>query len=127
MSDKTNSPDGRATEATSTTTTTTTVVASAATSAPQRKRGTSTTAAPMPSRGPSPALTPEEEKVIRMRYGKSLQPHEALDFAPNASMETRLKLALIEANLLEAFEAEALDPDPQNGAPRSVFADHLDG
>lgn len=123
MSDKTKNLDGRATEATSTTTT---VVASTSVAAPQRKRATSTTSAPAPARGASPALTAEEEKVIRMRYGKSLQPHEALDFAPDASMETRLKLALIEANLLEAFEAEALDPDPQNGAPRSVFADHLD-
>lgn len=71
-------------------------------------------------------LTPLEEKVIRMLHGRSLAGHEALEFAPNASMETRLKLALIEANLLEAFEADALDTDPASGAPRSVIADELE-
>jgi hypothetical protein len=75
----------------------------------------------------TPALSPEEEKVIRMLYGKSLKGHEALEFAPGASLETRLQLALIEASLLEAFQAGALDPDPQTGAPRSVLTDKLDG
>lgn len=71
-------------------------------------------------------LTSLEEKVIRMLHGRSLAGHEALEFAPGASMETRLKLALIEANLLEAFEADALDTDPASGAPRSVIADELE-
>ena len=71
-------------------------------------------------------LTPEEEKVVRMRYGQSLQEHEALEFAANATMETRLKLALIESSLLKAFEAQAFDPDPQTGAPRSVIADAIE-
>lgn len=72
---------------------------------------------------PEDALSPEEEKVIRMLYGKSLKGQEALEFATGASMETSLKLALIEASLLEAFEAGALEPDPQTGAPRSVLTD----
>lgn len=71
-------------------------------------------------------LSPLEEKVVRMRYGKSLKGQEALDFAPGASLETRLKLALIEASLLEAFEADALEPDPITGSPRSVLADSID-
>jgi hypothetical protein len=69
------------------------------------------------------ALSPEEEKVIRMLYGKSLKGQEALEFGVGASMETREKLALIEASLLEAFEAGALEPDPRTGAPRSVLTD----
>ncbi len=73
-----------------------------------------------------PTLTPLEEKVIRMRYGRSLKGQEALEFAPGASMETRLKLALIESRLLEAFTADALDPDPDTGSPRSVLADSID-
>ncbi len=72
------------------------------------------------------ALSPEEEKVIRMLYGRSLKGPEALEFAPGASLETRLKLALIEASLLDAFEAGALEPDPQTGSPRSVFADKFE-
>lgn len=71
-------------------------------------------------------LSPEEEKIIRMRHGRSLEGHEALEFAGGASEETRLKLALMEANLLDAFEASALDPDPQSGVPRSVIADKMD-
>ena len=71
-------------------------------------------------------LTPLEEKVIRMRYGKSLKGQEALEFAAGASLETRLKLALIESHLLEAFQADALDPDPKTGNPRTVLADAMD-
>lgn len=71
-------------------------------------------------------LTPEEEKVVRMLYGKSLGGQEALEFAPGANMETRLKLAMIEAHLLNLFEAGALEPDPDTGKPRSVLADRLD-
>ncbi len=71
-------------------------------------------------------LTPEEEKVVRMLYGKSLGGQEALEFAPGADMETRLKLAMIEAHLLSLFEAGALEPDPDTGKPRSVLADRLD-
>jgi len=71
-------------------------------------------------------LTPEEEKVIRMLHGKGLQGHEVLEFAPGASMETKLRLALIEANLLEAFEAEPVEIDPENGSARSVIADELE-
>lgn len=74
----------------------------------------------------STQLTPEEEKVIRMRYGRSLKNKEALEFAPGATEETRLKLALIEASLLEAFEAEAVRTDPDTGMPLSVIADHID-
>ena len=72
------------------------------------------------------ALSSLEEKIVRMRYGKSLNGQEALEFATGASLETRLKLALIESSLLEAFEASALDPDPKTGSPRSVLADALD-
>ncbi len=76
--------------------------------------------------GGSAGLTALEEKVLRMRYGRSLKSQEALEFAVDASLETRLKLALIEASLLEAFEAEALEPDPSTGLPRSVLADSFD-
>ena len=72
------------------------------------------------------ALTAEEEKVIRMLHGRSLAGHEALEFAPGATMETRMRLALIEANLLDAFEAAPVEMDPDTGAPRSVIADELE-
>ncbi len=78
-----------------------------------------------PQESSEQTLSEEEEKVIRMLYGKSLQGNEALDFAPFATQETRLRLALIEANLLKAFEAGALEPDPESGAPRSVLVDKL--
>ena len=61
-----------------------------------------------------------------MRYGKSLNGQEALEFGTGASMETRHKLALIESSLLEAFDASPLDPDPKTGSPRSVLADAFD-
>ena len=79
-----------------------------------------------PDKDHTQVLTPEEEKVVRMRFGRSLQEHEVLEFAPGATMETRLKLALIESSLLEAFEAHAFDPDPRTGAPRSVIADAIE-
>ncbi len=96
--------------------------------------GTSTVTLPATEEAPSPethedngsTLTAEEEKVIRMLHGKSLRGQEALDFAEGATMETKLKLALIEANLLDAFQAGALDPDPDTGSPRSVLTDKFD-
>jgi hypothetical protein len=76
--------------------------------------------------GNEPELSPEEEKVIRMLYGKSLDGQEALKFAPGASADAVLKLAMIERYLLDLFEADALEPDPSTGNPRSVLASRLD-
>ena len=48
-------------------------------------------------------LTPEEERVLRMRHGLTEGTDHLLAFAPGASQETKLKLAMMEKNLIEAF------------------------
>ncbi len=73
---------------------------------------------------PAVDLTPEEEKVVRMLHGKSLDGRESLEFA-SGSEETKLKLAMIEAHLIDMFQADALEADPSTGAPRSVLADKI--
>lgn len=50
------------------------------------------------------ALTPEEEKALRMLHGMSEGDDHILKFALGADEETRLKLAMMEKFHLEAFE-----------------------
>lgn len=57
-------------------------------------------------------LTPEEEKVLRMAHGLTEDDDHALSFAVGASEETCLKLALIEKELMMAFQ-KAAGPDLQ--------------
>lgn len=57
-------------------------------------------------------LSPEEEKVLRMAHGLTEADSHTLSFALGADHETRLKLALMEKELLEAFQ-RAPAPDLQ--------------
>jgi hypothetical protein len=50
------------------------------------------------------ALTPEEEKVLRMRHGLSEDDNHSLKFALGANEEAQAKLAMMEKNLVDAFQ-----------------------
>lgn len=52
-------------------------------------------------------LTPEEEKVLRMAHGLTEPDSHMLSFALGADHETRLKLALMEKELMMAFQKSA--------------------
>ncbi|HSG69590.1 MAG TPA: hypothetical protein VLA12_04200, partial [Planctomycetaceae bacterium] len=49
-------------------------------------------------------LTPEEEKVLRMLHGLSEDDGHALKFALGADDDARAKLAMMEKNLVDAFQ-----------------------
>jgi hypothetical protein len=49
-------------------------------------------------------LAPEEEKALRMLHGLTEKDDHELKFALGASEETRLKLAMMEKHLLDAFQ-----------------------
>lgn len=57
-------------------------------------------------------LTPEEEKTLRMAHGLTEADDHVLSFALGASEDTRLKLALMEKELMMAFQ-RAPGPDLQ--------------
>jgi len=62
---------------------------------------------------PHADLTPEEEVVIRLRYGLSLAPEERLSFRGQDNEELQPRLALMEKLILERLETEgatAADP-----------------
>ena len=50
------------------------------------------------------ALTPEEEKTLRMLHGLSEDDDHVLKFALGANEEARAKLAMMEQNLIDAFQ-----------------------
>jgi len=52
-------------------------------------------------------LTPEEEIVVRLRYGIGLAPHGKLRFRGGSNEELKIRLAMIEKSMLEYLEAEA--------------------
>ena len=54
------------------------------------------------------ALTPLEERVLRMLHGLSESDDHELQFALGADDEQRARLAALEANLLEAFARDEL-------------------
>lgn len=49
-------------------------------------------------------ISPEEEKALRMLHGLTEDDDHELKFALGANEETRLKLAMIEKHLLNAFQ-----------------------
>lgn len=49
-------------------------------------------------------LSPMEEKALRMLHGLSEDDDHQLKFALGANEETRLKLAMMEKHLLDAFQ-----------------------
>lgn len=54
------------------------------------------------------ALTPLEEKVLRMLHGLSESDEHELKFALGADEEQTLRLAALEQHLLESFERDEL-------------------
>ena len=58
------------------------------------------------------ALTPEEEKALRMAHGLTERDDHILSFALGADQDTRLKLAMMEKQLIEAFK-KSPGPDLQ--------------
>ncbi len=76
------------------------------------------------------ALTPEEERVLRMRHGLTEGPEHMLSFAVGANEETMLKLAMMEKNLIEAFakaDAPQLDLDSGHIEAKSKIISALRG
>jgi DNA-directed RNA polymerase sigma subunit (sigma70/sigma32) len=58
-------------------------------------------------------LTPEEEVVVRLRYGLTLAPEDRLEFRGQDNEELQIRLALMEKLILERLESEgatATDP-----------------
>ena len=60
---------------------------------------------------PAEALTPEEEKVVRMLHGMSEEGSYELKFALGADEELRHRLGLLEHYLMQLFEAEEMDEE----------------
>ncbi len=52
-------------------------------------------------------LTPEEEIVIRLRFGLGMQPEEKLSFRGKGNDELEARLALLEKTILDQLEEEA--------------------
>ena len=57
-------------------------------------------------------LTAEEERVLRMRYGVSVQPTARLELKGQDHAETRAKLAHIEKLAIDAMSTEQPAPAP---------------
>lgn len=51
-------------------------------------------------------LTPQEEKLIRMLHGLSEDDSRSLEFGLGASVDTEMKLALIERQLIDTMSTE---------------------
>lgn len=74
----------------------------------QRSWGTTTTEQAQDNGEASlEALTPREEKVLRMLHGMSEDDSRKLQFALGADEETRMKLAMIEDQLLGFMDSTA--------------------
>lgn len=73
------------------------------------------------------ALTPQEEKVVRMIHGLSEEDSRALQFALGASDEAQMKIALIEHQLIDAMAAGAPDElDDDRPSPAELLSKWLD-
>lgn len=70
----------------------------------KRQRQGSTSTVTEETDGNMEALTPQEEKVIRMLHGLSEDDAHSLKFALGADDDTRARLAMMEKNLLDAFQ-----------------------
>lgn len=73
------------------------------------------------------ALTPQEEKVVRMTHGLSEDDSRALQFALGADEETRMKLAMIERQLVDCISSHQEDEDVDRISPAELLASLLDG
>lgn len=91
----------------------------------KRSLGTTTTEQAQENDGASlEALTPREEKVLRMLHGMSEDDSRKLQFALGADEETRMKLAMIEDQLLAFISGEDDGEDPVS--PAELLASWLD-
>ncbi len=73
-------------------------------------------------------LSPIEEKALRMLHGLSEGDQHELKFALGANDETRLKLAMIEKHLLDAFqwgELTTFDIGEQHVEAKAKIIDRL--
>lgn len=52
-------------------------------------------------------LSPEEEVVIRLRYGIGLGPEGKLSFRGGSNEELKIRLAMVEKSVLDCLEQEA--------------------
>jgi len=50
-------------------------------------------------------LTPEEENVVRLRYGIGVSPDQKLEFRGRDNEELSIRLAMLEKELLERLES----------------------
>lgn len=72
------------------------------------------------------ALTPQEEKVLRMAYGMSEDDSRALQFGLGADEETRLRLAMIEGQLLRCLESPQEMGEGRRPSPAELLSAWLD-
>lgn len=72
------------------------------------------------------ALTPQEEKVLRMAHGMSEDDSRALQFGLGADEETLLKLAMIEGQLLRCLESPQEVVEGRRPSPAELLSAWLD-
>ncbi len=71
-------------------------------------------------------LTPEEERVLRMRHGISEKPSAALELKGQQFEEVRAKLAMIENSLLETMQGgNARAASGENSTRKQHIIDRL--
>lgn len=73
-------------------------------------------------------LSPLEEKALRMAHGLTEDDNHELSFALGADQETRLKLAMMERHLLDAFqwgELTTFEIDEQHVEAKAKIIDKL--
>jgi cell wall assembly regulator SMI1 len=73
------------------------------------------------------ALTPQEEKVVRMIHGLSEEDSRALQFALGASDDAQMKIAMIEQQLVETMAKGTVDPaDDDRPSPAELLSAWID-
>ena len=73
------------------------------------------------------ALTPQEEKVVRMIHGLSEEDTRALQFALGASDDAQMKIAMIEQQLIDTMVKGTVDPvDDDRPSPAELLSAWID-
>lgn len=70
------------------------------------------------ARQPYDFLEPEEEKVIRMRYGLSEKDDKYIEYALGASQDSKSRLTLMEIANIDELDADV--PIAQNADPEKL-------
>ena len=73
------------------------------------------------------ALTPQEEKVVRMLHGLSEDDSRALQFALGAGAEAKMKLAMIEQQMVDTMASSSVDEADDRPSPAELLSAWLDG